>query len=198
MAQFAYNSAKSEPIGMSPFYANYGYEPEAYRQPRKDETMSEKAIVTVEKLKDLQQQLSKDIEFKNKRIAAYANKKRSIEPSLEKGDKVYLLRKNIKTKRPNGKLDFKKLGLFEILEKIGLVNFKLRLPPTSRLHLVFHVSLLEPAIGKRLILSDKEIQPENDPDVYEVEKIIDVRRTAEGGQKEYLIKWKRYDDIENI
>ena len=91
---------------------------------------------------------------------------------LEKGNKVYLLRKNIKTKRPNRKLDFKKLGLFEVLEKIEPVNFKLRLLLTSRLHPVFHVSLLELAIGKRLVLSNKEIQLENNPDIYEVKKVI--------------------------
>ena len=114
----------------------------------------------------MQQQLSKDIKFKNKRIVAYANKKRSIEPLLEKGDKVYLLRKNIRTKRPNRKLDFKKLRLFEILKKIRPVNFKLQLLLTSRLHLIFHVLLLELAIGKRLVLSNKEIQLENELDVY--------------------------------
>jgi hypothetical protein len=64
-------------------------------------------------------------------------------PSLKKGDKVYLLRKNIKTKRLSNKLNFKKLGLFEILEKIGDVNFKLRLLETNRLYLVFHILLLK-------------------------------------------------------
>ena len=46
-------------------------------------------------------------------------------PLLKRGDKVYLLRKHIKTKRLSTKLDFKKLGLYEILEKIGPVNFRL-------------------------------------------------------------------------
>jgi hypothetical protein len=55
----------------------------------------------------------------------YTNKKRIIGPLLKKGNKVYLLRKNIKTKRPSNKLDFKKLGPFEIIEKIGSINFKL-------------------------------------------------------------------------
>ena len=46
-------------------------------------------------------------------------------PSLRKGDKVYLLRKNIKIKRLNNKLDFKKLRPFKILEEIRDINFKL-------------------------------------------------------------------------
>jgi hypothetical protein len=55
----------------------------------------------------------------------YTNKKRIIGPLLKEGDKVYLLRKNIKIRRPSNKLDFKKLGLFKILEKIRNINFKL-------------------------------------------------------------------------
>jgi hypothetical protein len=31
LAQFAFNSTKSETTGKSPFYANFGYEPKAYR-----------------------------------------------------------------------------------------------------------------------------------------------------------------------
>ncbi|EKG09520.1 hypothetical protein MPH_13428, partial [Macrophomina phaseolina MS6] len=34
----------------------------------------------------------------------------------KKKNKVYLLKKNIKIKRPNNKLDFKKIELFEIKE----------------------------------------------------------------------------------
>ena len=76
-------------------------------------------------------------------MTEYANKKRITGPLLKKGDKVYLLRKNIKTKWPSNKLDFKKLGLFEILEEIGDINFKLRLLKNNRLCLVFHILLLK-------------------------------------------------------
>ena len=43
--------------------------------------------------------------------------------TLKEGDKVYLLRKNIVTKRPSYKLDYKNLGLFRIVKVKGLVNF---------------------------------------------------------------------------
>ena len=196
LAQFAYNSAKSETTQVSPFFANHGYEPEAYKQPRKDETRAQGAMVLANKLQEVHKQLATDIEFKNLKTAAYANKKRSMGPPLERGDKVYLLRKHIKTKRPSDKLDFKKLGPFEILGKVGLVNYKLRLPENSRLHPVFHVSLLEPAKGKTPVAMKTELQPENEPDVYEVEKILDTRTTT-SGQQEYLIKWKGYSQGEN-
>jgi hypothetical protein len=47
-----------------------------------------------------------------KRITTYANKKRLKKPTLGKKDKVYLLCKNIKTKQPSNKLDYKKIRLF--------------------------------------------------------------------------------------
>ena len=60
----------------------------------------------------------------------YYNRKHSIGPTLKEGDKVYLLRKNIATKRPSDKLDHKKLRPFEITKKKGLVNYRLKLPKT--------------------------------------------------------------------
>jgi ribosomal protein L11 len=56
---------------------------------------------------------------------------------------VYLLIKNLKTKRPSQKLDHKKVGLFRIKKVKGLVNFKLDLSKGTRIYLVFYISLLE-------------------------------------------------------
>jgi hypothetical protein len=61
IAQFAYNSAMTEATKVSPFFANYGYQPEAYRQPRVDETRAEQAIIAVEQLKAFHEQLTTDI-----------------------------------------------------------------------------------------------------------------------------------------
>ena len=195
LAQFAYNSAMTETTKVSPFFANHGFNPEAYREPRKDDTRAEQATLEVEKIKTLQQQLATDIQFLNERSAAYANKKRSMEPTLKEGDKVYLLRKHIKTKRPSTKLDFKKLGPFRILKKVSSVNYRLQLPKESRLHPVFHISLLEPAKGTTPIATDTELQPENEPDIYEVEKILDRRLV--GKQEQYLVKWQGYEHTDN-
>ena len=131
----------------------------------------------------------------NERSAAYSNKKCSIEPGFERGDKVYLLRKHIKTKRPSTKLDFKKLGPFKILDKVSSVNYRLQLPKNSRLHLVFYVSLLEPAKGNAPIATDTELQPENKLVEYKVEAILDKRLV--GHREEFLVKWKGYEPTDN-
>ena len=78
-------------------------------------------------------------------------------PILKEGEKVYLLRKNIKTQRPNDKLDHKKLGLFEIAEVKGSVNYRLKLPKSIRIHLVFHISLLEKVPPGALLVLKTEV-----------------------------------------
>ena len=62
-----------------------------------------------------------------------------------------------------------------MLKKIGPVNYRLKLPEKSRLYPVFYVSLLEPAKGPTPIVTNAEIQPENDPDIYKVERIVRTR-----------------------
>jgi hypothetical protein len=65
---------------------------------------------------------------------------------LKKGDRVYLLRKNVKIRQLSNKLDYKKVELFIIKEKLGLVNYRLKLLSTMRIHLVFYIALLELAL----------------------------------------------------
>jgi hypothetical protein len=110
--------------------------------------------------------------------------------------KVYLLRRNIKTKRPSSKLDFTKLGPFEIEEKKGPLNYKLRLPEGTRLHPVFHIALLEPADPKTPLQTDiTGIDPEFEIPSYNVEKILDMRIIS--NRPHYLVKWKGFAHTEN-
>jgi len=55
----------------------------------------------------------------------YINKYRKEYPQLKEGDKVYLLTKNMKSKRPSKKLDYIKVGLFSNKKARGLVNYEL-------------------------------------------------------------------------
>ncbi|KAF3765907.1 hypothetical protein M406DRAFT_255530, partial [Cryphonectria parasitica EP155] len=53
--------------------------------------------------------------FIQERIMQYANSKRIKRLILQKRDKAYLFRKNIKTIRSSNKFNYKKLELFKIL-----------------------------------------------------------------------------------
>jgi len=79
------------------------------------------------------------------RMGKYYNQKvANQEPQFMVGDWVMVNAKNIKTKRPSKKLDYKFRGKFEIERLCGTNAYRLKLPPLSgKIHLVFHVSLLE-------------------------------------------------------
>lgn len=193
LAQFAYNSSKASATQESPFYANYGYEPTAYKEPIPSTSLAQKGILKADQLKALHEQLRLDVEFVALQMGKYYNRRHQEAPKLKKGDKVYLLRKNIRTKRPNNKLDFNKIGPFKISEQIGKVNFRLKLPETMRIHPVFHISLLEPAPRNATIVHQtEEMLPENpdaDEDRYwDVEQVLDSGYI--NGQFRYLLKWE--------
>src|SRR6266704_1817964 len=77
----------------------------------------------------------------------YYNKKRSKGLNLKEGDKVWLLYKNFKSRRPSKKLDHVKLGPFRIAAKISKVMYRLDLPAKIKIYLVQHVIILELAKG---------------------------------------------------
>jgi hypothetical protein len=83
---------------------------------------------------------------------------------------VYLLRKNIKTKRLSGKLDHTKLRPYRIKKKLGPVTIKLDLLKEIRIHLVFYISLLEPT-PRNARPGPVEINKETQELMYKVERI---------------------------
>ena len=188
MAQFAYNNQQHSMTGMTPFFANYG------RNPRWEVMAAGSGTSTnVEKLTAMHEEMKTAIESAQKTTSHRLNSKRLKGPTLERGDKVYLSTKNLRSKRPSKKLDHVRIGPFEIEKRTGEVNYRLRLPKKARIHRVFHVSLLEPAPSDAAI--ETEWHFEDDEEEYDVERILDSRRS--GRKIEYLVKWLGYDNEEN-
>lgn len=101
-------------------------------------------------------------------------------------------------KRVNQKLKPRYYGPYEIEQRIGFVAYKLKLPLDSRVHSVFHASLLKesiaPTVGFQPLpacLND-EMVPRGDSEVAQ-----EVRRN-DRGEAEVLIKWKGLPELLGI
>ncbi|KAK9040867.1 hypothetical protein V6N11_016003 [Hibiscus sabdariffa] len=130
----------------------------------------------------------------------YADANRT-ERNYEVGDLVYLklqpYRQTTVVVRTNLKLSARFFGPYRILEKIGTVAYKLNLPPTLKIHLVFHVSLLKKKIGNQVVTSmnPPEVGEDGTLRVYPT-MVLDKRVVKRHNQpvSQLLIQWSNLGD----
>ena len=198
-AEFAFNNTVNATIGMTPFFANYQQHPrwELHLKPSSPGSIVPEVQTYVNRLKDLVEYLRLEIRYQQEAQMEFANKTRKPPPDFQVGDEVWLHRRFINTTRPSNKLDHKKLGRFKIIGKIGTHAYKLALPPSMKVHPVFHVSLLEPVAidplpGQR-VPTPPPVEVEGELE-WEVGEILDTRRRrGKKGQVQYLIRWTGHD-----
>lgn len=111
----------------------------------------------------------------------------------------------------NKKLSYQRVGLFEIVRKIGKLAYKLRLPTVMRIHPVVLIAQLKPAKGKdpynrkrpdhpgpvEIENSEKRETPGGKSKaqagkLYKMEQIMDKRVWRYGRRKlktKYQVKW---------
>lgn len=198
-AKFAINNATNTSTGATPFFLNSGHHPHVPLSlltpapgpnPAANDfvqTQSDALILAKESLATAQE-----------RQAANADTSRQ-DHSFQVGDQVLLNLADI-TLPANRTHRSQKLlprfgGPYTILEQISPVSFHLGLPPTLKIHPVFHVDRLQPyhispaSFGHR---TPAKPPPEliDGKEEYEVESIQDHWQM--GRHMEYLIKWIEY------
>jgi hypothetical protein len=116
-------------------------------------------------------------------------------PAFKIGDLVMIDARNLKTQRPSKKLDHKKIGPVKILKKIGTRAYRVELPPTIKVHNVFHVSLMEPYRTSKFPNRRQSPPPSEEVEgeaSWEVESVADSRYHKGRKRVEYLVFWKGY------
>ncbi|BAT84631.1 hypothetical protein VIGAN_04205800, partial [Vigna angularis var. angularis] len=128
-------------------------------------------------------------------MAKSANKKRKPY-EIKVGDWVYLKirphRQSSMPARIHSKLSARYYGSFKVLKQVGPVAFRLKLPETTKIHPVFHVSQLKLAVGTQQVEKElpSELQGEG-PSFWPV-KVLDNRhqQSDEGRVTQVLIEWQ--------
>ena len=189
MAQVALNNNVSETTQETPFFANFGKNPNLFMEPQQG-PLTEKALVTATGLKAVHDTVKDNITRSHDALIKSRHKDSKTGPLLQTGDKVYLLTKNLKTRKRSKKLDHVKVGPFLIAEKRSNLNYRLKLPKDARIHPVFHISLLEPADPNATLQTTFHFEAQEDEE-FEVEEILKKQ-----GQR-YLVNWKGYPEEDN-
>src|SRR5882762_557543 len=123
--------------------------------------------------------LSKDTQFK----------------PYKEGEQVWLDARNLRTTHPTHKLRPKRYGPFAITKVLSHVAYQLELPPTWKIHNVFHASYLSPfkettEYGPNFLEPPPEMV-DGEPE-WEVEQIVGMRLFGPKKIKQYRIHWKGY------
>ncbi|KAJ9559068.1 hypothetical protein OSB04_013682 [Centaurea solstitialis] len=201
-AELSYNTSYHSSLKCSPFRILYGRDPPPlvrYKESSARFPAVEQELLRREEIWDeARMQLLKA----QCRMKQRADLKRK-EVSFVVGDWVFLKLRPYRMKSlvrgNNPKLVARFYGPYRILEKIGLVAYKLELPNSARIHPVFHVSQLRQAVGQCNSSKDFPTQITEDLELLaEPEDILDVRvlEGGDAGQLEVLVKWKGLPEFE--
>lgn len=175
-AEFAYNNAAHESTGLSPFYVEYGWNPRM--APDVTEGLEHPSLTDIfQNRAEAREQAQASLTMAAERMKWYYDKHK-LEVPFKVGDKVLLKGKDMRIRASSAKLSAKHYGPYEIVEQLGPVNFKLKLPRQVRVHPVFHASKFIPyhedKIGGRKPTKPPPIEVEGYEE-YEAEQILDSR-----------------------
>jgi hypothetical protein len=136
-AEFIHNSVPHSSTKVSPFSLILGYEPRAY--PSLGKTFLPALEGCLSSLESARKEALAAHETAHRIMTERASRKFS---PWKVGDKVWLEATNLHIPYPSRKLAPKRHGPFEIAQVLSPLVYRLHLPPTWKIHDVFHAHLL--------------------------------------------------------
>src|SRR3954451_3068436 len=183
-AEFACNNAPNASTQMTPFRLCYGRDPvDPYTQITAFPDTIPAAVDFHRQQQNAIKQATDALVLAKANQEKYANQHhRNI--SFSVGDQVLLSSSHIhltsQAQRPSRKLQAHFIGPYPVIAKVSPVAYKLELPPSLNIHLVFHVSLLCPYTAPNTVLDHVPTGPLPPPAVtiddheeYKVKCILD-------------------------
>ncbi|KAH9466898.1 hypothetical protein Pst134EB_033244 [Puccinia striiformis f. sp. tritici] len=195
MAEFSINNMDSASLGVSPFFFCNGHHPKFNilttsigRKPL-DEFLLDLQLIQETAMECLIQARKRQAKYYN------ANKKES--PVYVPGEEVLLLRKFIKSRRLNSKLDYRYLGPFKVKEMVGKNAVSLLIANEyPKLHPVFNVGLVVKYMGPNSLIDRGTVGGIKENyyrggevvDWTRLKSVLDVRMVRKG-KCEFLLSW---------
>ena len=194
IAEFSYNDSVHAATQQTPFFLNYGQHPWKGTDVRR-EARNPSAGQFADWMKKVREDAQAALRQSAERMKTAYDKHARPSIAYSKGEKVYLESTNLKTDRPSKKLDDKRFGPFEIIQKKGESSYELKLPEHwPAIHPIFNESYLSPFKKSRYRNQQKppapppiEVEGEQE---YNVEEIRDSRKRR--GKVQYLVHWEGY------
>jgi len=202
-AEFWYNTTYHNSIGRTPFEVVYGRQAPNLLRFLSNETKVAAVALELNERDEALSQLKAHLLRAQQQMKKYADMKRR-DVKFEVGEWVFLKlrphRQHSVIKRIHQKLAARFYGPFQIIAKVGEVAYKLKLPDQSKIHPIFHVSLLKKAVGDFDVQEDlpKGLELAAEDDHYP-ERVMGSRVTVRAGVTvpQSLIQWKHksVDDV---
>uniref|UniRef100_A0A8C6KLF6 Gypsy retrotransposon integrase-like protein 1 n=1 Tax=Nothobranchius furzeri TaxID=105023 RepID=A0A8C6KLF6_NOTFU len=190
--EYAHNTHVSSATGQSPFESSLGYQPPLFPSDLPTTTTVPQFIRRARRTWTQTRAALHRTAERNRRLA---DRHRRPAPPYACGQQVWLSTKDIKLKDTSKKLSPRFIGPYTICEVISPWSVRLSLPPSLKIHPVFHVSLIKPVSSSSLCPASASDPP---PPVrladgsmgYRVRRLLDARPRGRGRQ--FLVDWVGY------
>ncbi|KAL4556869.1 hypothetical protein LXL04_035035 [Taraxacum kok-saghyz] len=199
LAEFWYNTSFHSSIKMTPFKAMYGQDVSAIHEYTPGTNTTASIDASLEEHQRINDLLKFSLSQARNKMINTANKKRCAK-EFQVGEFVYLRLRNYRQHsveaRTNQKLSKRFYGPYKILERIGPIAYRLQLPDQSRVHPVFHVSLLKHSNSQEVAndFPSEWLSDLTQTDPYP-ETILQQRHPTTNSTQ-VLVKWLNTDDSE--
>lgn len=202
LMEMAYNASIQASTGFSPYYLNTGRNfPTNLRRAvgHIGELSTPAAGVLLQRWESALTKAKENMEAAQLRQQYWSNQHRR-DLTFDVGDKVWLSTENLRSAMVGApKLLQRFEGPYRVRRVISPTAYELDLPPSRKIHPVFHIHLLKPYLDSKSVLPERipthprpppELREESGEPEWEVESIL--RMKGRGASTRYLVKWKGY------